>query len=100
MMNKRTTTIQAVYIGLPRCDKITGKKIEVILRPKDLTLTTENITATSNQQYNYSTFNDNIWNTAKAVFKVKNGKMVKELIAGNLCKNSKYSRKNRVPLIL
>lgn len=47
MMNKRTTTIHAVYTGLHQCDKLQTKKIENIVTPKNLTLTTENITATS-----------------------------------------------------
>ena len=49
----------------------TDKKIENIVTPKNLTLTTENTQQHQNQQYNYSTFNDNILDTAKSVFKVR-----------------------------
>ena len=75
---KDGTTIQAVYSGSTQCEKLTSEKTNIIVTPKELTLTTTVTPATSGQTTTLTaTLSDNTINTGKIVFKI-NGKTVKD----------------------
>ena len=75
---KEGTTIEAVYAGSTQCAKLTSEKTNLTVTPKELILTTEDVTAQAGSTVTLSaTLNDNTINTGKVVFKV-NGKTVKD----------------------
>ena len=75
---KNGITIQAVYSGSTELTKMSSQKQNITITPKELTITTEDKTATTNSTINLTaTFNYNSVNTGKVVFKA-NGKTVKD----------------------
>ena len=75
---KDGTTIEAVYAGSTQCAKLTSEKTNLTVTPKELTLTTEDVTAQTGSTVTLTaTLSDNTTNTGKVVFKI-NGKTVKD----------------------
>ncbi|MDO5826252.1 MAG: Ig-like domain-containing protein, partial [Methanosphaera sp.] len=75
---KDGTTIEAVYAGSTQCAKLTSEKTSMTVTPKELTLTTEDITAQAGSTVTLTAIlSDNTINTGKVVFKI-NGKTVKD----------------------
>ncbi|MBQ6443933.1 MAG: hypothetical protein IJJ11_04535 [Methanosphaera sp.] len=72
------TMIQAVYSGSSDVEKMTSEKTNITITPKQLTLLTEDTTATTGSTVTLTaTLSDNTINNGKIVFKI-NGKTVKD----------------------
>ncbi|AWX33064.1 right-handed parallel beta-helix repeat-containing protein [Methanosphaera sp. BMS] len=72
------STIEAIYSGSADLEKMSSGKIDMTVTPKEVTLTTSDITSTAGSQVQLTaTLSDNTINTGKIVFKI-NGKTVKD----------------------
>ena len=72
------STIEAIYSGSADLEKMSSGKTDITVTPKELTFTTEDVTATAGSQVQLTaTLSDNTINTGKIIFKI-NGKTVKD----------------------